>query len=138
MRPETHKIIIEKLLPVMKLVKGNLEGEVEKKGTDEFVFCFENCYTEEETEKHVTQKIPSLKESDVRNFYQLFLTMIDKDSKEAYLKDAEDCASERMSQGDDNSEEPKRRQGEARVHLTNVNLTAAKIINNTMIKGYVF
>ncbi|CAE5962772.1 unnamed protein product [Arabidopsis arenosa] len=113
MRPETHKIIIEKLLPAMKLVKGILEGEVEKNGTDEFVFCFENCYTEEETEKHLTQKIPSLKESDVKNFYQLFLTMIDKDSKEAYLKDAEDCASERMSQGDDNSEEPKRRQGEA-------------------------
>ncbi|KAG7585065.1 hypothetical protein ISN45_Aa02g004400 [Arabidopsis thaliana x Arabidopsis arenosa] len=111
MRPETHKIIIEKLLPAIELVKGNLKGEVEKNGTDEFVFCFENCYTEKETEKHLTQKFPSLQESDVKNFYQLFLTMIDEDSKEAYLKDAEDCASVR-SQGDDTSEEPKKRQGE--------------------------
>ncbi|CAA0306325.1 unnamed protein product [Arabidopsis thaliana] len=96
MRPETREIIEKMLLPAMKLVKERLDREVEKQSMDEFMFCFENCYTEKETEMHVTRKFPSLKQSDVGIGFQTFIGLIDKESsREAYLKDAEDCANVR-------------------------------------------
>ncbi|KAG7585066.1 hypothetical protein ISN45_Aa02g004410 [Arabidopsis thaliana x Arabidopsis arenosa] len=113
MRPDTREVIEMQLLPAMKLVKGKLEREVEKQSMDEFVFCFKNCYTEKETEMYVTRKFPSLKQSDVGIGFQKFLALIEKVSREAYLKDAEDCANVRRIEARDNSEEAKRSQGEA-------------------------
>ncbi|KAL9310239.1 hypothetical protein AtEden1_Chr1g0060161 [Arabidopsis thaliana] len=68
----------------------------EKQFVDEYMFCFRNSYTENETVFHMKISFPTGKES-----------------KKAYLKDAEACWSRRCSQGRDTSEEAKNSQGEA-------------------------
>ncbi|CAL9237972.1 unnamed protein product, partial [Arabidopsis halleri] len=112
MRPETLEVI-QAQLTAMKAVQETIEDEEKKKTMDEYMFCFRNCYTEAEIVNHITQKIPSSVPAEVRNFCQGFIAVIDNDLREAYLKDAEECASERMSQARDTSEEAKRSQGEA-------------------------
>ncbi|KAG7588068.1 hypothetical protein ISN44_As07g004240 [Arabidopsis suecica] len=112
MRPETLKVI-QQQLTAMKAVQETKDDEEVKKIMDEYMFCFRNCYTVAEIVNHITQKIPSSVPAEVRNFCQGFIAVIDKDLRDVYLKDAEDCASERMSQARDTSEEAKRSQGEA-------------------------
>ncbi|CAE5962771.1 unnamed protein product [Arabidopsis arenosa] len=113
MRPDTPQVIEMQLLPAMKEAKGKLVREVEKQSMDELMFCFKNCYTEKETEMHMTQKIPSSVPEDVRKFFQDYLAVIEKESKEAYLTDAEYCANVRRIKARDSSKEAKRSQGEA-------------------------
>ncbi|CAD5315963.1 unnamed protein product [Arabidopsis thaliana] len=112
MRPETLAVI-QKQLTKIKAAQRNMTDNEVLRSMDEFMFCFENCYTEDETFTHIAHMFPSYVLKIVKSFFQISKAVTDEESREAYLTDAEECASVRRSQARDTSEEAKRSQGEA-------------------------
>ncbi|CAL9237970.1 unnamed protein product [Arabidopsis halleri] len=83
MRPVGILEAIQQILKAMEAANGIPDDKDEKGLIDEYMFCFRNSYTEDET-----VKVPA----DVRKFFKLLLSATGKEPKKAYLKDAEDCS----------------------------------------------
>ncbi|CAE5962776.1 unnamed protein product [Arabidopsis arenosa] len=113
MRPAGILEAIQKILKAMEAANGIADDKYEKGFFDEYMFCFRNCYTEDETVNHMSNKFPSSVPADVRKFFKLLLSATGKEPKKAYLKDAEDCSFHRRKLMRDTSEEAKNSQGEA-------------------------